>query len=191
MPVAMNPPSTPRTSSTFFRDIAYEYPAWRSKQPAAWLPRLHGLEIVYRELLHVGRVRKPLVAEPVQARHEPLAHETVERLARLPKIDHAPTTVDRAGRVDNHPLGRVADDLHHPVGSVVVLLRPTGELESDAYSHLGSPPRVCTATLLLCGCSDQNRRAAPTRSHAPRERKGPNWRPRGCVAMARRHAACA
>src|SRR5271165_1038955 len=89
MPVAMNPPSTPRTSSTFFRDIAYEYPAWRSKQPAAWLPRLHGLEIVYRELLHVGRVRKPLVAEPVQARHEPLAHETVERLARLPKIDHA------------------------------------------------------------------------------------------------------
>src|ERR1700722_13120728 len=120
--------------------------AWR----AARLGRLRGLEVMYRKLLHIRRVRETPIAEPLKARHEPLADEIVKCLTRLPKIDHAPAIVDWASRMNNHPLGRVAVDLHHAMGSVVVLLRPTGELESDTYSHLGSPLRVCTTTVLLC-----------------------------------------
>src|SRR5271165_1610137 len=74
----------PRGSAALLRPFA---------QPASWLPRLPDLEVVYGKLLHVRRVREPLIAHSLKAGHQPLADETVERLTRLPEIDHTPATV--------------------------------------------------------------------------------------------------
>jgi hypothetical protein len=113
--------------------------------------RLPGLEIVYRELLHIGRVGKTPIAEIVKARHEPLADELVESLTRLPKIDHAPAAFScvppaNSSLIPTAILGPLFEDVQPPysfVGALTVQpVQPRRETGCVPIQSATRPPRA-------------------------------------------------
>jgi hypothetical protein len=77
----------------------------------------------------------PCIATPAAATPLNPRLESVEILARLPKIDDAPAAIDRARRVEHKPLGRIALGIDVVMNSIELLLRDTWKLQADTDRH--------------------------------------------------------
>ena len=73
-------------------------------------------------------------------RPEPRLDELIERPARLPKVDDAPTVLDRASRVKDQPLGGIAVNVHRSVKRVVLVLCCPYEFDSETDRHRATLP---------------------------------------------------
>src|SRR5208282_4538633 len=101
------------------------------------------LEVVDREVLTLRRARKGLVAELLDDWHEPVLGEAVECLSGLPEVDHAPASLDWAGRVDEQTVGPTerAAGVHGVVHRLVLLLCSASKPEPYPDCHRRSSPR--------------------------------------------------
>src|ERR1039457_3393853 len=102
---------------------------------------------MHRKLPYVRRTWKPSIAKLLARLLQPGSHEAVERLARLPEVDHAPSAVNRSRRVEDHARGRIALHVHALVNCVVLRLRPSRKLNPESDGHAVPFPRNVRARL--------------------------------------------